>query len=174
MKNKIILSVLLICAIAGKAQKAFNEGDKIFDLTIGFGSPYWNAGFKNSLPVNPRIGMEYGITENISAGGSAAFSTSSYNYGYGKIKYTGIFVAARGSYHFATTEKLDPYAGLSLGYVIVSVSDTYSGYVGSAASGVGYGLHLGIRYYPKSKFGLTGEVGYSSFSFLNAGICLKL
>jgi opacity protein-like surface antigen len=176
MKSKFFLFILVNCTVIANAQQlAYNEGDKVLDLTIGLGSPYWGSGFKSSLPVNPRVGFEYGITENISGGGSVAYSSSSYDYGYGygKIKYTGLFISARGSYHFATTEKFDPYAGLSLGYVLVTVSDSYSGYVASASSGVGYGLHLGARYFFQPKFGLNAELGYSSFSFLNAGVCFK-
>ncbi len=173
------LALLTSVAVAqssksGSGDLSFDKGTKVLDAGVGLGSPYWSTGFSNSLPFNPRIGMEAGITENISVGGSVAYSGSSFKYFGGKINYNAFFISARGAYHFATSEKLDPYAGLSLGYVLVSVGNSQSGFTTAASSGVGYGLFAGLRYYLKPKFGLNAELGYSSFSFLNVGVSFKL
>jgi Outer membrane protein beta-barrel domain len=158
----------------GTDGKCFGEGTKLVDAGIGLGSPYWGSGFSNSIPFNPRVNFESAVSENISVGGGVAYSGSSYKYIGGKLKYNAFFIAGRGAYHFATSNKLDPYAGVSAGYVLVSVSDSDLGVLGTATSGFGYGAFLGLRYYLKERLGLNAELGYSSFSFLNAGVSFKL
>ena len=174
-KLAIMLFVVVNCSLAYAQDDYFGKGTKVFDINVGLGSPYWSSGLKNSLPINPRIGLEVGITDEISIGGSVAYSGAKYDYDDGfykySIRYNAYFIGARGAYHFATSEKLDPYAGASLGYVVVSVNGTSSAY--SVGSGAGYGGFVGIRYYPKSKLGLNAELGYSSFSFLNVGASFK-
>lgn len=75
----------------------------------------------------PPISLSYekAVTDKISVGGIVGYSSSQYNYGFGgssyKWKYSYLFIGLRGNYNFATTEKFDPYAGLTLGYNIVGV-----------------------------------------------------
>ena len=182
MKKQLLLCALLLQAICMHAQEQFGKGTKTIDVNLGLGSPYWGAGYKHAFPFNPRIGMEYGITDEISLGGSIAYSGAKYDWGniYGShytLKYNAYFISARGAYHFKLdNEKLDPYLGASIGYVVVSVKDDspYGSSVSSVGSGVGYGGFGGIRYYIKPKLGLNAELGYSSFSFLNLGVSFKL
>ena len=179
MKKQLLFCALLLQAICMHAQEEFGKGTKTIDVNLGLGSPYWGAGYKHSFPFNPRIGMEFGITDDISLGGSIAYSGAKYDWnnfnGYHyTIKYNAYFISARGAYHFKLdNEKLDPYLGASIGYVVVSVNDN-SGYSSSVGSGAGYGGFGGIRYYIKPKLGLNAELGYSSFSFLNLGVSFKL
>lgn len=171
----IAAAILFQCVCALGQEKAFEKGTKTFDVNIGLGSPYW-SGLQKSLPVNPRVGVEVGINDEISVGGSLAYSGAKYDYYYlgeYQYKYNAWFVALRGAYHFdVENEKIDPYLGASLGYVIVSVTGE-GGYAYGVASGAGYGAFGGVRYYIKPNFGLNGELGYSSFSFLSLGVSLK-
>jgi opacity protein-like surface antigen len=178
MKKKLLiaLAVLFQFGYAPAQDKPFEKGIKTFDISIGLGSPYW-SGLQKSLPINPRAGIEVGITDEISVGGSIAYSGAKYSY-YSldeyTYKYNAWFIALRGAYHFdVENEKLDPYLGASIGYVVVSVKGE-GNYAYGVASGTGYGAFGGVRYYLKKNFGLNGELGYTSFSFLSLGISLKL
>lgn len=179
MKKQLVIAaaILFQCAFVLAQDKAFQKGTKTLDASIGLGSPYW-SGLQKSLPINPRVGLEVGVTDEISVGGSVAYSGAKYNDYYSQYEYTykynAWFIALRGAYHFdVENEKLDPYLGASIGYVVVSVKgDGGPGY--AVASGAGYGAFGGVRYYLKKNFGLNAELGYTSFSFLSLGITLKL
>lgn len=178
MKKQLLLVVITFqCVWAFSQKSAFSKGDKILDINIGLGSPYWSSGLRKTLPINPRAGIEVGVTDEISVGGSVAYSGAKYTYynaNYYTYKYNAWFIALRGAYHFdLDNKKLDPYLGASLGYVVVSVSGD-GGYGYNIGSGAGYGAFGGVRYYVKPNLGLNAELGYSSFSFLNIGVSFRL
>lgn len=181
--RKYLLTALLVVAISslGMAQsKSYSNGDNLLNIGIGFGSPFFGAGYSASLPINPIVSFEHGFTDEISAGGTISYASSKYNYnllgsGY-TFKENATFIGARGSYHFNDLldidKKFDVYGGATVGYVIVSVSDN-QGYSGSAASTAGVGVFAGGKYYFQSNIAIYAELGYQSLSVLNAGITLK-
>jgi hypothetical protein len=187
--KKTLLSLILLAAIhlAGMAQtakssasEAFNSGDNLLNVGIGLGSPFFGSGYSSSIPVNPTVTYEKGVTDAISVGGTVSYASSKYDFsGFGSaysFTENAVYVGVRGSYHFAKalqlSNKFDLYGGASAGYVIVSVSDN-QGDVGSAASAVGYGLFAGGKYYFAPKIGIYAEVGYESLSYLNVGLAFK-
>ncbi len=175
MKKVFALFAFTLLVIVTKAQDAaaYSKGSSMLNVGVGIGTLYWGSGFSNDIGVNPTASYEYGATDKISVGGEVSYSGVKFNYGDGTIKYSGTLIGARGSYHFATSEKLDPYFGLVLGYVTVSVKDK-GGFAGSAkASGLGWGAHLGARYYFSDNVGVHAELGYSGFSILTAGVSFK-
>jgi outer membrane protein W len=140
---------------------------------VGIGNLYWGSGYKASLPINPSVSVEYGITDQISVGGAANLSTVKFNYTGGSTRYTGVYFGAKGSYHFLTSDKLDPYAGISLGYVAVSAKDNTPAINAVKASGLGWGAHVGARYYFQPNIGAYAELGATSFAVLNLGVAFK-
>jgi hypothetical protein len=170
------VSIALLLSVTGFAQKgegsAFSKGTSDINIGVGIGTFYWGSGVTNTLGVNPTFSYEYGVSDKFSVGGHLSYSAAKFSsYGY-EVKYSGILIGPRGSYHFGTSEKFDPYVGATLGYVIVSVSDN-TGYPGAKASGLGLGGFLGARYFPGSSVGFHAELGYTSFSFLTAGVSFK-
>lgn len=177
MKKIAIMLCFAAIAFKGFSQdNSYNQGDVLVNLGVGIGNLYWGSGYKTSLPVNPSASVEYGISDRISVGVGAAYSSVKLDVtGFDEIKYNGIAIQGRGSYHFLTSEKLDPYFGVSLGYVSISVKDKGTDVFSSAkASGFGWGAHLGVRYYFAPTIGVYGELGASSFSIINAGLAIKL
>lgn len=183
MKRNLLLTVLLVIAVSSAAMaqsSSFNKGDNLFNAGIGLGSPFFGAGYSSTIPVNPTVSFEKGITDAISVGGIFSYASSKYKYSVlgsdYSFKESAIFIGARGSYHFNSLLELNPnidlYGGASLGYVIVSVSNN-QGYTGSAASAAGFGLFGGIRYYFQPKIAVYGELGYESLSVLNVGVTFK-
>lgn len=165
---------------AKASAKAFGEGDNLLNVGVGIGSPFFGAGYSSSLPINPSISYERGITNEISVGGQVAYASSKYSYNYPGANYNfkenAIYIGARGSYHFNELLDLDPkfdvYGGASIGYVIVNVSDNL-GYSGATGSGVGFGLFAGGKYYFSNSTGVFAEVGYQSLAVLNVGVAFR-
>jgi hypothetical protein len=87
---------------------------------------------------------------------------------------------ARGAYHFNFIEKLDVYAGLTLGYVIQSAVVTY----GSAWDNIPktdypatsfflFGVNIGARYFFTNNIGAYLELGYSGLQVASVGLSVK-
>lgn len=161
--------------------KAYSKGDNLLNIGVGIGSPFFGSGYSSSLPVNPGISYEKGITNEISIGGQAAYASSKYNVDLPGANYSfkenAFYIGARGSYHFNELLELDPefdvYGGASLGYVVASVSDN-QGFNGTTGSGIGFGLFAGGKYYFSNNTGLFAELGYQSLAVLNVGVTFKL
>jgi hypothetical protein len=150
-------------------------------LGLGMYGIYGSAGMP---PVFVAFDMAVpSIHPKISLGGIVAYAGSSDDFGSGKASYKYIVIAARGSYHFLENNKnIDAYAGLGLGYDIVSSSVTWSDpnaqrfFGGSWSAGASYfffDIHAGGRYYFSPKFAAMAEVGYG-VGFLRVGLSYKL
>lgn len=200
MKKQIILLVTVLVAIISQAisqqqsyggsssknssnsssssDLSFTKSTKILNIGIGLAGNYFpkTSGFTANPPISPFLSFEKGITDNISVGVGAAYGGTKYDEGGGfGFTETVIAVGARGSYHFLTTDKIDPYAGAALNYMLVSLSTEQSSVsdLGVKASGIGIGAFGGIRYYFTPKFGVHGELGFGGLALLNAGISFK-
>lgn len=173
----IALFGLFALAVKGQSKSSFNKGDNLFNIGVGIGSPFFGSGYSSSLPVNPSVSYERGVSDAISVGGQVSYASSKYDGGYNyTFKESAIYIGARGSYHFNQllniNPKFDLYGGASLGYVTVSISDNQSTITGTA-SGFGFGLYAGGKYYLGSGTAIYSELGYQSLSFLNIGVAFK-
>jgi len=185
MKKQLLFVALFIMlgTVAAKAQSgggSFSNGDNLFNVGFGIGTPFFGSGYSASLPINPSVSYEKGVTDVISVGGQLSYASSKYGYYYNAYNYTeklsAFYIGARGSYHFNEAlqldSKFDVYGGASLGYVVVSVSDN-QGYSASAGSGLGLGLFAGGKYYFQENTAVYAELGYQSLAFLNIGVAFK-
>jgi hypothetical protein len=165
--KKVFASLVICCALltAGSSYAQYEKGDKLLNAGIGLGTyGYGGLGFGGSL--------EFGITDDISAGALVGYSGTNY---FGS-RFSVLTIGGRGSYHFNKLlnlgdEKIDLYAGLGLAYR--NITWNYSG-LGSDSYGSGILLlaHLGGRYYFKENIGVFAEVG-SGFGTLQAGLAFK-
>lgn len=178
-KQLLFIALFTFSALAVNAQSksSFNKGDNLFNVGVGIGSPYFGTGYSSSIPVNPSVSYEVGVSNAISVGGQVSYASSKYDGGFNyTFKESAIYFGARGSYHFNELLKLNPkfdlYGGASLGYVTVSISDNQSTVTGTA-SGFGFGLYAGGKYYLGKGTAIYSELGYQSLSFLNVGIAFK-
>jgi outer membrane protein W len=176
IKTALLVAVAAGCTLTANAQ-AYEQGSKQLNVGIGLGSTLTGSGLKSTIPP---IGLsfEYGLKEKISVGGYLGYAGASQETFGWKWTYTYIVVGARGSYHFATTDKLDPYVGVLLGYNAASVkAEKPAGYTGpdlpsASAGGVIVGGHLGARYMFSDKIGAFGELGYG-IAYLQLGLTAK-
>ena len=183
--KKFILPFIVIAlfVMQGNAQNAFNKGDKVVNLSVGFGnSLYSGAGYSNQTPAiagSFELGIKdelFDAKSSLGVGAYAGYTGSKYTYGPGYgWKYTDIIIGARGAVHYQFIEKLDTYAGVMLGYDIVSVKNFGTGTFGTSASAsrFKFDAFIGGRYYFSDRFALLLELG-SGIAYGNIGIAIKL
>jgi hypothetical protein len=154
-----LLAVLLTTSFKGFSQ-AYKQGDNLVNATVGLGNGFGSLGFGGSF--------EHGFTDAISAGASVDYIGLGSLYGSGGLLY----IAARGSYHFGellkTGDKLDPYAGLGLGYL----SWPGTAFGGFGTSGIFFQGHVGARYWFSDNLGGVAELGAGAAT-LKVGVALK-
>lgn len=142
--RKFLLSLVAICFLALGAQaQEMSKGQLVGSARINF----WP-----SVNVSADYGMwEHLINKNdaISVGAQVGVCPSS--------ESITLLVAARGNFHYQFVDKLDTYAGLSLGY---------------AWGGFGFGVQLGTRYYFNNKF--AGNIEFGGFTGFALGVSMKL
>jgi len=185
--NGLLLALLFVCGIAAAQTPTFEKGDKVLNLGIGFGSGlYTGGGYTSHMPALS-ASLEVGVVDDVIEKGSIGVggyigytsakwevNSSGYTYGY---NYSDLVIAARGSFHYPFVEKLDTYAGLSLGFDVVNSKETgnwpgetsYS----ASSSGVYFSAYVGARYYFNKKFAGMAELG-SGIAYLNLGVAIKL
>jgi hypothetical protein len=176
IKTALFAVLAIVCTINASAQ-AYEQGGKQLNVGIGLGSTLTGSGLSSTVPPLG-ISFEYGLKEKISIGGYLGYAgAKSESFGW-KWTYNYIVFGARGSYHFATSDKLDPYVGAIIGYNAASVSvEKPAGYTGpdlaaASAGGVIIGGHLGARYMFTDQLGAFGELGYG-IAFLQLGVTAK-
>lgn len=142
-----VSAALLFTGSKASAQ-AFKKGNNLVNVGIGVGNTY------GGLIVG--ASYEHSVSDDISVGIGADLHHYSYsdyyNYSY---SYNFYYFAVRGSYHFGKLlnvegNKLDPYAGLGLGY------ESYGNYI---SSGIFLQAHVGARYYLANNVGAFAEIG---------------
>jgi hypothetical protein len=168
---------------------AFPKGALAFSLGIGLGDLFWGAGYGSALGVSPVFDVDYALTDklgigNIGIGGTVAYTSTTFNNTYlgtAHYDFSAILVGLRGSYHFMFItgdlgNKLDPYAGILLGYIITNnpngLFDNNYSLVGKA-SAFQPGIFAGAHYYFVKNFGAYAELGYNGFSIFTIGITVK-
>jgi len=154
---------------ASSEGSCFQKGNKNVSAGLGIG---WFGFFV--------IG-EYAINDAI----SASVATGYQGYGYDEWwRYNYIPIVARGAFHpfnlkvlsdkVRIRNKLDPYAGLALGYHIGWASELKDNDFGDPSVGhFSFREYLGAKYYLSDNFYLTLEEG-GGLSWLNFGVGLKL
>lgn len=172
--SKIFYSFLTVAAFClfahSNLHAQYKKGDNLVNAGIGLG--IYSLG---GLPIG--ASYEYGITEDISVGGFFDYASWKNNYSVYSYSWRATYFGLRGSYHFnellkMDNDKVDVYAGLGLGYYVVSSGDNLvSGYSGYGNS-LFYHLHIGGRYYFANNIGGFAEVGYG-VSALKVGLTLR-
>ena len=117
---------------------------------------------------------EYGISKKISAGISVGYTNVKDDY---TDEFANWFFVARGSYHFKTSSKLDPYVGAGFGYYNFKFTSDYitlSVPVFHAPTALAFTGEVGAKYYFYPKFAAYAEVGYVDGSIIKLGATFKI
>ena len=177
-KVLIVVTAIVILFAANLFAQGYNQNGKALNIGLGFGF----AGASGDATIPPvSVGMQFGMTDKISVGGIVGYTGSNEKLGYydWEYDYSYILIGARGEYHFMEpSNKLDAYAGLTLGYNVASASFKGKSVYGinppsASAGGLFYGFHLGARYALGNNWGVFGELGYG-IGYITAGAFLRL
>jgi opacity protein-like surface antigen len=204
-KKKIIALLFIFsgCLQLMNAQ-SWDEGKIV--ISAGYGFPNFGKLIVKSFQseanftptgVGPIHGkFEYGLTKKIGVGLSINYSafgakwtdtqdktdafgnpyTVTYDY---KVSSSAVAFNPRLNIHFATTEKVDAYWGIGIGYKVnkVTFSSTDPDFDDNSISGslipVGFETTFGLRYYFTENIGLYTELGLSR-SLIQGGLSIKL
>jgi len=165
----------------------FVKGNSLLSFGIGLGGNlYSGSGYSSKIPPIS-VHYEYCVKDNLfdeksslGIGAMLGYTSAKWEYsGWGGSygwKYTSIIVGAKGALHYAFVDKLDTYAGLMLGYNIVSAKEigdwgTGTTYKASGSAATSY-FFIGGRYYFSDNLAAFAELGYG-MAILNLGITLK-
>ena len=188
MKKLILFSILIAFALHVPAQrtkaKAFHQYNS--QVTAGYGiGNFWTVFLDKAIEIpgykvhslGPfSLLYEFGITNHISSG--MAFS---YSRARGKAERFQIAdqisfysIILRANYHFFTTYKLDPYAGIGLGIsksIYKNLDEhTIGNYNSKVPNTFEPNVQAGIKYFPVKHWGLCAELGYIGGAFGLLGI----
>jgi len=186
MKKNLFLT-LAICAIVGVTasaqQPTFWNKDNVVNIGVGLGGNLYSGSYYSGASRLPFISasFEHCLLDNLfdsksslGIGGILGYTQAKWDGDYWGYKSSNIIIGARGALHYALVDKLDTYAGFTLGYNIVSWKWTGTGHgdSGSAKSNVTYGFYAGARYYFTDAIGAFAEVGYG-YTILTLGLSFK-
>jgi len=153
----------------------FTKGDMAVNAGVGLGSYISDKGFAMTVPPIS-ASFEYCVADlfdekgAIGVGGYAGYLLRKSN---GNISFNvgDFIIGPRGLFHYQFVDKLDTYAGLLIGYDVVSFSKTDETYP-LTGSGFYSAFFIGARYYITKNIGVFGELGYG-VSPLQLGLCCK-
>ncbi len=169
---------------ASEAEPTFLQSDLVINVGLGIGTVLYTGKYFSQRVPPLSLSVEYAYMEDFIAeditlgvGGYLGFASAKWESGFGNWgwDYTYIILGGRAGLHYPIVEDLDTYAGVMLGFNIVSSSAFGTVDTGRSAAGSGlvFSLYAGGRYYLTENFGLMGEIGYG-IAYLNLGIAYKL
>ncbi|MBS1742416.1 MAG: outer membrane beta-barrel protein [Bacteroidetes bacterium] len=188
MKKLVLFSMLFAIALNVLAQRTNDKAYHAYNsqVTAGYGiGNFWTVfldkaieipGYKVSSLGPFSLLYEYGFTNHISSGIALSYSRAR-----GKAERFQIAdqisfysVILRADYHFFTTRKIDPYAGIGLGISKSTYKNLDEHTIGNYNSKVPNTFEpngqLGIKYFPFQHWGICAELGYIGGAFGLVGI----
>jgi hypothetical protein len=171
MKAFLVTSLLalFLLTFSSTSYSQFEIGQKTGSLAIGVGGGGLTG--TGAIPISAEFNF-LSFEKNINAGIFAAFSKTSYDFGFGSVDYTYIVIAAQGNWHFMPGDKVDPFAGVSLGFRIASSSISYAGPhlfdYSATGSDVFFNFQAGLNYWFNPEWAIQGRVGY--FPYFSVGV----
>ena len=152
------------------AQSAMMKGTKVVQAGVGFGG--WADTYTSQTPIMSATFM-MGIKDdlgpgNLSIGGSVGYKHAEWN----AWSYNYTFLTGRAAWHphFIKSEKIDAYAGISLGIYHLNWDGGGEAFdVELSTTAVAWSLVLGGRYNFTENWGAYAEIG-AGLGWLNAGV----
>jgi|WetSurMetagenome_2_1015567.scaffolds.fasta_scaffold439505_1 hypothetical protein len=186
MKKLMILTIMFVAlGLTSYSQDVFNKGNQGINAGIGLGPGYYgsygfgfgiNGSYEYAIVEVPMGSSLKGVV-GVGGGVGICFSSDPLPYDNGKYHYTNWSIMARGTYHFIFMDKLDPYAGLTLGYMGYSWKWKDGDYSPEESSGSGGsfepGFFVGARYFFTDSFGVFAELGYQ-INVIEMGVAFKI
>lgn len=176
---KTLSLLIVLCAISTQVSaQRMGAGVQLAQAGFGFGG--W-ADYTSQTPI---ISLSYmhGIKDDflkgrLAVGGTAGYKSATYAFSSYNWKYNYTYVAGRATWHpnFINSDKLDAYAGLSLGMLMVKFDaqdDFFDDVDVSGSTMVLSGL-VGVRYAFSERIGAYAELG-SNLGYATVGVSIQL
>lgn len=140
---------------------------------IGLGASigYWNTKYTETSDY-----VESGYNSS-----TGTYQTNAYRDVF-TYKISSLSIGARLNFHFATQDKLDPYAGIAAGYTQTLYRFSFASNNPDAAQSptyeysgipVYFAVTAGLRYYFTENIGIYGEIGLDKWSVIQGGLAVK-
>jgi len=182
MKNTIkkcffvlVLTVLTTGVVFAQYAPAVADNKLFINAGVGFG-PITSGYNLGVLPISGSVDYKLPIALPITVGASVTYTSWRYDFGSSSVyTYSNIGIGGRGMYHINLLDRLDTYAGVTLGYVMQSAKwktgDTETS--STANPFFLYSAGVGGRYFFTNLIGAYLELSYSSLQYVSAGLTIK-
>jgi len=182
----IVIAAVCLCAFQAKAQEnTLPKGSNVVGLSIGIGNTLYSGVSGSGVKKMPAISAQYerGVIGNLwnsqsslGIGGLVGYTQAKWNSGLGYgWRDSRFIIGVRGAVHYTFVNRLDTYAGVLIGYDVVSskMTGNWGGlnYKASSSS-VAFNGFLGARYYFSSQWAAFAELGWG-LAVLNIGVAYK-
>ncbi|PID88663.1 MAG: hypothetical protein CSB03_00185 [Bacteroidia bacterium] len=180
MKKIYLLFFVLLTAFAAQAQTSNQKGDLFLNAGVGIGT--YGATNLSIPPIT--VSADYTLKDklfdeysSLSAGAYLGYYGTSSSYGAFSSRWSNFLLGGRGAVHYSFVDKLDTYAGLMLGYDIVSYTtkgELRSVNLNDSSSNGNFifSAFVGARYFFTETIGAYAEIGYG-LSALELGVSFK-
>lgn len=152
----------------------FGEGTKLVSVGLLAGGDYSGTGIGGQVEWGLR---NVGRT-TLSLGAFAGLQRKTTGARSLEVTTSALPIMAVGNIHFpvGSKDRIDMYAGASVGIVRVSVKSDAAGVGSSSASDTdtGGGVQVGVRYRVASRLSLMGQLGLVDLPLIMAGLSLRL
>lgn len=175
---KRVLLVLSVFFFSNLYAQNFSQGNSVINAGIGLMSFVNEGDYKTTFPPL-EAQYEYFVSENISVGGTIAYTAAKdensylgYNYTY---TITNFIFGGICNYKLYDQDKLNAYIGGKLAYDKVNVkldSSDLELHEGAPTSGILLGAHVGGRYFVSDNLAINLEIGYG-IALAKIGVSLK-
>ncbi len=190
MKIITMLFLGLLGSTTHSSAQHFEKGDVLISPGLGLGQ--YGVGYGIGFAVPIVLNVDIGVTDYLSAGGYVGRWSKTWDYAFtGKYKFSSTHIGARGTFHWgkyfkealsikALPENMDFYITGWMGYNarkakwIPAENSVVLTNTLSWGNRVQAGAQIGVRYFPKEKFGFFGEWGGTPTAYSNWGVTLKL
>jgi len=179
MKKILVLLVVACFSLTQLLAQdpTFNKGDKVANIGLGIGTSLYTGGGYSGVVPPLSASLEVGVVDNIiekgviGIGGYLGYASYKWTNYY---KYSNIIIGPRANFHYPFVDNLDIYAGLMIGYNIVSSNwiGTGTEIFDNTSGGIVSSFFIGGRYYFSESLAGMLELGYG-VAYLNIGIALK-
>jgi len=174
LTSVLVIGVSDTSAAQSAPNSGFGQGTRLVSVGLLAGGDYSGTGVGGQIEWGVRnVGRS-----TLSLGAFVGRQSESTGAGSLEVTTSAIPIMAVGNVHFplGSSNRLDMYAGASVGVVRVSVKSEASNVGSSRASdtNTGGGVQVGVRYRAASRLSLMGQLGLVDLPLIMAGLSLRL
>jgi hypothetical protein len=174
LTSALVVGIADTSAAQSAPNSGFGAGTRLVSVGLLAGGDYSGTGIGGQVEWGVR---NVGRT-TLSLGAFAGVQRKSTGAGSLEVTTSAVPVMAMGNIHFpmGSNDRVDVFAGASVGIVRISVKSEVGNVGSSSASdtNTGGGVQVGVRYRAASRLSLMGQLGLVDLPLIMAGVSLRL